>query len=445
MRHRTEIAGTSTDQLMNKGDHGSVNTNKLATSMQEEFNKLRPFSDKCSIYRVPKRLLKLNRRAYTPQVVSIGPLHHGKKELQEMEEHKKMYLQDFLKFSEVNLEDFIAFIAEKETRLRNCYAATFEKLSSEIFVKMILLDCSFVIMVLLRICFENIGFGNIGCRNDRIFGKPWMISDVSRDMCLLENQLPFFILEDLIKLSKIWCPLSLKELTFVFLTQRWPSWVPHDNLEEIKFCEAEHFVAFLRICQQPTEHKQIKEKEIDTLSTPSAMDLHQAGVRFKLGSSKKLLDIKFDADKGTLEIPCLKIVDSTETLFRNVQAFEQCHFGSGFIGNYITMINLVVHASKDLEILARKGIIENWLRDNDALLRLLHNLSNENLVDMHDFYFSDVVEHLNTYYKRRRHKWKAALKHKYFDNPWTIISVIAAGILLLLTVIQAVCSIIQVV
>ncbi|KAJ6945158.1 hypothetical protein NC651_000253 [Populus alba x Populus x berolinensis] len=439
MSHRTEIAGTSTDQLMNKGDHGSVNTNKLATSMRDEFNKLRPFSGKCSIYRVPKRLLKLNRRAYTPQVVSIGPLHHGKKELQEMEEHKKMYLQDFLEFSEVSLEDLIAFIAEKETRLRNCYAATFEKLSSEKFVKMMLLDCSFVIMVLLRTCFEI-----TGCRNDRIFGKPLMIRDVSMDMCLLENQLPFFILEDLIKLSKIRGLSSLKELTFVFLTRRWPSWVQEDILEKINFCEAEHFVAFLTICQQPTEQKQLKEREIDTLSTPSAMDLHQAGVRFKLGSNKKLLDIKFDADKGTLEIPCLKIMDNTETLFRNVQAFEQCHFGSGFIGNYITMINLVVHASKDLEILARKGVIENWLRDNDALLKLLHNLSKENIVS-HDFYFSDVVEHLEKYYKRRRHKWKAALKHKYFDNPWTIISVIAAGILLLLTVIQAVCSIIQVV
>jgi len=108
------------------------------------------------------------------------------------------------------------------------------------------------------------------------------------------------------------------------------------------------------------------------------------------------------------------------------------------------MINLVVHASKDLEILARKGIIENWLRDNDALLRLLHNLSKENIVS-HDFYFSDVVEHLEKYYKRRRHKWKADLKQKYFHNLWTIISVIAAGILLLHTVIQAVCSIIQVV
>jgi hypothetical protein len=121
------------------------------------------------------------------------------------------------------------------------------------------LEFGYASVLILRICFGNIGFGYIGCRNDRIFGKPWMISDVSRDMCLLENQLPFFILEELIKLSKIWCPISLNELTFVFLTHRWSSWVPHDNLEEIKFCEAEHFVAFLRICQQPTEQKQQKK------------------------------------------------------------------------------------------------------------------------------------------------------------------------------------------
>ncbi|XP_034930784.1 UPF0481 protein At3g47200-like isoform X2 [Populus alba] len=285
----------------------------------------------------------------------------------------------------------------------------------------------------------------ISARNDGIFGKPWMISDVSMDMCLLENQLPFFILEDLIKLSKKRGSISLNELTLKFLKWRWSSWMPQDNLEEIKFCEAEHFVAFLRICQQPTEQKQPREREIDTLSTPSAMDLHQAGVRFTLGSSKKLLDIKFDADKGTLEIPCLKIENDTETLFRNVQAFEQCHFGYGFIGTYITMINVVIKASKDTEILARKGIVENWLRDNDALVSLLHSLYKANIVDSRDFYFSDVVHDLNKYCTRRRHKWKAELKQKYFDNPWTTISVLAAGMLLLLAVIQAVCSIIQVV
>jgi hypothetical protein len=60
-------------------------------------------------------------------------------------------------------------------------------------------------------------------------------------------------------------------------------------------------------------------------------------------------------------------------------------------------------------------------------------------------YFSGVVEDLNKYYSKRVHKWKAALKQKYFRNPWTIISVVAAAVIVILTIIQTVCSIIQVV
>ena len=93
----------------------------------------------------------------------------------------------------------------------------------------------------------------------------------------------------------------------------------------------------------------------------------------------------------------------------------------------------------------KKGIIENWLSDNDAVLSVVHNLDKEILIFLYNFYFSEIVEDLNKYCRKRRHKWKACLKQKYFRNPWAIISVIAAAILLMLTVIQTACSIIQVV
>jgi hypothetical protein len=33
----------------------------------------------CCIYKVPDPLRKLNEEVYNPQVISIGPFHHGKK------------------------------------------------------------------------------------------------------------------------------------------------------------------------------------------------------------------------------------------------------------------------------------------------------------------------------------------------------------------------------
>uniref|UniRef100_A0A6N2LQG9 Uncharacterized protein n=1 Tax=Salix viminalis TaxID=40686 RepID=A0A6N2LQG9_SALVM len=109
---------------MDSRDHCSLDVGKLAESVEGKLRIFRPFSNNCSIYRVSKRLRELNEKAYTPQVVSIGPLHYGKEELKEMEEHKRLYLREFLDLSQVSVSDFIAAIADRETRLRNCYAET---------------------------------------------------------------------------------------------------------------------------------------------------------------------------------------------------------------------------------------------------------------------------------------------------------------------------------
>jgi hypothetical protein len=73
-----------------------------------------------------------------------------------------------------------------------------------------------------------------------------------------------------------------------------------------------------------------------------------------------------------------------------------------------------------------------------------HDLDRGNLVIRKQFYFADVIEDLVKYWRKRRHKWIAALKQNYFHNPWVSISVVGAGALLILTVIQTVCSVIQV-
>jgi hypothetical protein len=435
-RNRMNVAGTSRHQTSSSLDIG-----KLAVSVERKLSILPHFSNNCSIFRVPKRLRELNERAYTPQVISIGPFHHGKQELKEMEEHKRLYLKEFLELSEVNLiaaKDFIETIADREARLRNCYAETFDNLSKEEFVEMVLLDCSFLIMFLLKRSFPNL-------RNkytDRIFKKPWMKEDIIRfDLCLLENQLPFFIVEELFKLSNIQDnhqEYSMIKVTRDLLSCEWGSWAPKSSiLMEINLSEAEHFVDFLRICQKPAEHMQ--PNTLEALTAPSVAELHRAGIKFKLGSSQKLLDIKFDENEGTLEIPKLRIDKRTEILFRNLQAFEQCNGGRyRYVRDYIAMLSFLVPSAKDVEILVKYEILRNWLHDNDAVSILFRNLSKENFINVNNFYFSGVVEDLNKYYRKRGHNWKASLEQNSFRNPWTIISVVAAAVLVILTIIQTV-------
>jgi hypothetical protein len=130
-------------------------------------------------------------------------------------------------------------------------------------------------------------------------------------------------------------------------------------------------------------------------------------VKFKRPEKSSSLDIRFS--NGILEIPQLKIFDQTEILFRNLQAFEQCHGRNAqtFINDYIFKYFI-----------------------------------NENICSTNNFLW-DVCEELDSHCRKRRHKWKATLKQVYFNNPCTSISVVAASFILILTVIQTVCSIIH--
>ena len=103
------------------------------------------------------------------------------------------------------------------------------------------------------------------------------------------------------------------------------------------------------------------------------------------------------------------------------------------------MLSFLVTSAKDVEILVKYEILRNGLHDNDAVSILFRNLSKEIFINVNSFYFSGVVEDLNKYYRKRPgHNWKAFLEQNSFRNPWTIISVVAAAVLVILTIIQTV-------
>ncbi|KAF9688688.1 hypothetical protein SADUNF_Sadunf01G0014200 [Salix dunnii] len=253
-----EIVGTSTDHQGTRSDQVSLDVNKFAKSMREELEIFPPFSDQCCIYHVPVQLHVLNEKAYTLRLVSIGPLHHGKEELKAMEGH---------------------IIYSKE------------------FVKMILLDGVFIIVIFLKKGYEDPI--NIV---DRIYNKPWMLYDIALDICLIENQLPLFILEDLFKASEIAShydeECSMIKLTYKFFKDDWNSSLTEGILEEIKASVVAHYVDLVRKSQKPSEPN--TPEALESINIPSVTELHQAGVKFKLSPSKSLLDMKFD--KGIMEI-----------------------------------------------------------------------------------------------------------------------------------------------
>lgn len=411
----------------------------LVTSMKNRLRSLAPVSSERCIYRVPKRLRDVNEKAYTPRLVSIGPLHHGRPGLGAMEEHKWRHLQNFLQQTKVKLDDLVKFIKDREERARNCYAETIE-LTSDEFVQIITVDAAFTIDILLGRVSPHLT-REIECVIDR----SGLVFDIYRDMLLIENQLPYFILGDVLDLAKSRAASG---------SSQWPSLLniihayfnsfaqlDHD-FNTMKSSEVRHFVDFLRLCHRPFRQIQPLRRRLVFDGTKSLTELHEAGVKFKVASTKHLLDLQFI--DGILEIPHIRVSEMTEAFFRNLIAFEQCHCKVSYISDYIVIMDILINTAHDVELLVKCGIMKNMLANNLEAAMLFNNLAKEVLFDSNVFSYSLLCEDLNDYCKVRWHKWQAILKHNYFNNPWAVISVTAAVILLLLTFVQTLCSVIQI-
>nr|XP_023887839.1 UPF0481 protein At3g47200-like isoform X1 [Quercus suber] len=150
---------------------------------------------KCCIYRVPKRLRQLKGESYTPKLISIGPFHHDKEELKDMEKLKLTYYMEFLQRTGTDPRDIASIIAKRQRKIIYCYDGGLE-ISSQDILKIVLLDSIFIVEYFVR---ATAGGENGNNHMERTVSKPWLKGHIMLDLILLENQIPFFILHKLYK------------------------------------------------------------------------------------------------------------------------------------------------------------------------------------------------------------------------------------------------------
>ncbi|XP_041009628.1 UPF0481 protein At3g47200-like [Juglans microcarpa x Juglans regia] len=207
------------------------------------------------IYKVPDHLRKLNEMSYTPRVISIGPLHHGNEKLQSsMENYKVKYLNDFVLRAQTSLEDLIKIVKDSEEMVRECYAEDIE-LNSDEFVNMILRDAAFIIEYFWRNRFPK-----QWTAEDKKLIKPWLTNRMQLDLLLLENQLPFFIIEKLYELLLVTDTINYPpfiEVTFSYFSSL--NTQDHKYSSRSEFRIIKHFVDLLRSFYLPPQGSFQKE------------------------------------------------------------------------------------------------------------------------------------------------------------------------------------------
>ncbi|KAJ4722912.1 hypothetical protein OWV82_006343 [Melia azedarach] len=438
-------------------------------------------SSKCFIAKVPKYLRDLNEKAYAPQLIIIGPYHREKIVLKVMDEHKLRYLKMLLqRRGEQNVKRYLSTMKRLEQRARACYDGV-AYLNSDEFVKMLLLDACFIVELFRK----KAEIGESTKSNDPILNSYWMMKKLRRDLLLVENQLPFFVLKEFYDMTvmsnmpneqneflqmiiNFFIPLlpnkrlknnvsmiSSQEIKHLlsFIHDHWASPSVHGapNNEDRKLWKKSKSAlpvhSFIR-CASSFVHslRQIMKRKSDTSEKKDtewefircATELREAGIEFKM-IEEYSFDINFK--NGIIEIPKLRVEDDTESFFRNLIVYEQFYPElCDPVIDYMKFMDCLMNSAKDVELLCRCKILHNCLGNDEAVASMFNRLSDSVTLSSCNRYkntYMDVNEHCD----RRKNKWMANLRHNYFNTPWTFISFLAALLLLLLTLAQTLFSI----
>ena len=196
-------------------------------------------SPQCRIQKVPYHIRKWNEEAYTTHVISIGPFHRENTRLKSMKEHKERYFKSFIQRSRINLEDVVSTIRELEGSIRGCYVETIE-LKSDEFVKMILVDACFILELFIT-------------TSKGLTSDVSMAHAIMHDLVLLENQLPFFVIEKIYHLAFPSLSNALPALTnhhtLIDLTSKY--FAHHHNICDHSNVGIKHFTDLIRNSMLP--------------------------------------------------------------------------------------------------------------------------------------------------------------------------------------------------
>ncbi|GMN29347.1 hypothetical protein TIFTF001_044339 [Ficus carica] len=351
------------------------------------------------------------------------------------------------------------------------------------FVKVLVLDGCFIIELFRKQAYEK----DLKDKNDPIFSMSCLFQFLLNDLILLENQIPWMVLDKLFNLTrtsvdnKYLVQLAIDFFGNIFSTTPPPiqpllspshpskhildllrnslvlnsSMLENRDNQEMVSSEPDpmHSASTLKDSGVKPIHSAtslgdsgIKRTQLATTLEDSgikrmhsATSLVESGIKFEMRESKSILDIEFK--EGVLKIPQLFIQETTETVFRNLISLEQCcpNYEPTFT-SYAVLLDNLINSREDMEVLCKSKAIESWLNIDDAT-KFFNKLYIDTFVKKS--YYSNLTFKVDKYCERFWPRQRRVLMRDYFRHPWAQISVAAASVGLILAFLQTLFTIIK--
>ncbi|XP_052180828.1 putative UPF0481 protein At3g02645 isoform X2 [Diospyros lotus] len=152
------------------------------------------------VFRVPKSLSAFRPAAYSPQLVALGPYHHLRPDLYEMERSKIAAAKRFLKTHRKTLKfkDIVARLHEQEPAIRASYHKYIE-LNGNTLAWIIAIDGLLLLHIFYQWANDLVAGFDVLYSAD--FASRKLTRDaIYRDIVMLENQIPTVLLREIAKI-----------------------------------------------------------------------------------------------------------------------------------------------------------------------------------------------------------------------------------------------------
>ncbi|KAG5252739.1 UPF0481 protein [Salix suchowensis] len=315
-------------------------------------------------------------------------IHEGK--LQQVEKLKARMMVEFVKDpvddSGAPRKDFYVNVKEELQKARGCYDESIrEKFTDEEFIKMMFIDGCFILQFMHCLNYES----------EKLEMLDRQIFHVKRDLLLLENQLPFAVLDSLRKqrytglsesneiinnfLSLHIRSSGLLSTLVTFVTQLVNvslDWSPPlgktqpDHLLHLLYYKSMYHYS-------KRNHKIAQPGSRGHGLYYSAKKLKRVGIRFWPRLTGAITDVKFKSSllSGKVEAPPIIIDESTKSLLLNLVAYESAAaLDQLWVSSYILFMDSLIDDAEDVEEMRSNGIIINYLGADQKVANLFNGI-----------------------------------------------------------------------
>ncbi|XP_039119037.1 putative UPF0481 protein At3g02645 [Dioscorea cayenensis subsp. rotundata] len=179
---------------------------------------------------------------------------------------------------------------------------------------------------------------------------------------------------------------------------------------------------------------------IEEIMIPSVRELVNAGISFS-ATKGDVTTIQFDIKTATLYLPTVKLDINTEVILRNLVAYESSVVSGPLVfTRYTELMNGIIDTDEDAKLLRERGIILNKMKSDSEVAKLWNSMS-RSVRHTRVPFLDKVIEDVNNYYDSRWKVKTTKFMKKYVFGSWRFLAFLAAIFLLLLTSLQAFCSV----